>query len=114
MNDVVIAIQKLTEKFDRILYIDLDIHHGIIYFNAFCMKNIKLTFLGNGVQNAFELSKKVVTASFHKHIPGFYPGTGDITDIGCMKGKYHSINIPFLDGISHSNFLKVFLQVFPR
>lgn len=28
VNDVVIAIQKLTEKFNRVLYVDLDIHHG--------------------------------------------------------------------------------------
>ena len=27
-NDIVLSILKLLEKFDRVLYIDLDIHHG--------------------------------------------------------------------------------------
>ena len=27
-NDVVLSILKLLEKFHRVLYIDLDIHHG--------------------------------------------------------------------------------------
>lgn len=28
VNDIVIAIEKLKEVYQRILYIDLDIHHG--------------------------------------------------------------------------------------
>lgn len=33
VNDIVIAIEKLKETYQRILYIDLDIHHG--YFNYY-------------------------------------------------------------------------------
>ena len=28
VNDIVLAILKLREKYKRVLYIDLDIHHG--------------------------------------------------------------------------------------
>ena len=28
LNDIVISIIKLKKKYDRILYIDLDLHHG--------------------------------------------------------------------------------------
>lgn len=28
VNDVVIAIQQLSKTFKKVLYIDLDIHHG--------------------------------------------------------------------------------------
>ncbi len=28
VNDIVLGILKLREKFNKILYIDLDIHHG--------------------------------------------------------------------------------------
>jgi len=28
VNDIVLAIQELRKKFDRVLYIDLDVHHG--------------------------------------------------------------------------------------
>jgi histone deacetylase 8 len=96
VNDIVLAIHKLTEKFHKILYVDLDIHHG------------------DGVQNAFEYSNKILTLSFHKLMPGFYPGTGKLEDVGSSKGKYYSINVPFLEGISNTTYLKVFSDVFPR
>lgn len=32
VNDIVLAIQKLTSGFERILYVDLDIHHGSSFF----------------------------------------------------------------------------------
>ena len=28
VNDIVLAIHALRKKFERILYIDLDVHHG--------------------------------------------------------------------------------------
>lgn len=36
VNDIAIGIQKLREKFHRILYIDLDIHHGDEFKFLFC------------------------------------------------------------------------------
>ncbi|KAF5284584.1 hypothetical protein FQR65_LT02410 [Abscondita terminalis] len=95
INDVVIGIQLLTQCFPKILYIDLDIHHG------------------NGVQNAFELSKRVLTLSFHKYSPGFYPGTGGLNDIGCNQGKYFSLNVPLLEGCSGKSYLNFLMQYFP-
>ncbi|VEN41453.1 unnamed protein product [Callosobruchus maculatus] len=94
VNDVVLAIQILRKSFERILYVDLDIHHG------------------NGVQNAFEYSNKILTLSFHQKTAGFYPGTGGLEDIGCGEGKYYSVNVPFLEGIGHENYTKVFKEVF--
>ncbi|KAJ3658656.1 hypothetical protein Zmor_010382 [Zophobas morio] len=96
VNDIVLAIQKLTETFNKILYVDLDIHHG------------------DGVQNAFEFSKKILTLSFHKLMPGFFPGTGRLEDCGSCKGKYYSINVPVLEGVSDTTFLKFFITVLPR
>ena len=42
----------------RVLYIDIDIHHG------------------DGVQEAFYLTDRVMTVSFHKFGNFFFPGTG--------------------------------------
>lgn len=28
INDIVLGILKLREKFDRVLYVDIDLHHG--------------------------------------------------------------------------------------
>lgn len=49
---------------------------------------------GNGVQDAYNISKTVFTLSIHKHEPGFYPGTGDLDDIGSGTGKGYTCNLP--------------------
>ena len=59
VNDVVLAIFELLKKFDRILYLDMDIHHG------------------DGVESAFQFSSRVLTVSFHRHGDGFFPGKND-------------------------------------
>lgn len=90
INDVVIGIQKLTKHFDRVLYLDLDVHHG------------------DGVENAFSCSKRVLTVSFHLHEPGFFPGTGDVLETGFGPGKGYSINFPFRRYFSGEKYRKYF------
>ena len=62
-NDIVLAILKLLGHFKRVLYIDIDLHHG------------------DGVEAAFSFSNKVMTVSFHKHVPGFFPGLQEEHDV---------------------------------
>lgn len=73
INDIVLAILELLKYHPRlyrivvryhfnlssVLYIDIDIHHG------------------DGVEEAFYTTDRVMTASFHKY-GDFFPGTGDI------------------------------------
>ena len=76
INDIVLAILELlkfVERFDRkpnefrpffryhqrVLYIDIDIHHG------------------DGVEEAFYTTDRVMTVSFHK-FGEYFPGTGDL------------------------------------
>ena len=75
VNDVVLAILELLKfapsalpncrKFARVLYIDLDYHHG------------------DGVEEAFYTSSRVLTMSFHK-FGDVFPGTGNalVVDFG--------------------------------
>ena len=95
-NDIVIGIIKLHEKYPRILYIDLDLHHG------------------DGVQNAFYYTDKVLTVSFHKYSAGFYPGTGGVKEIGEGSGEFFSINIPLLDGMDDETMISVSNFVLPN
>ena len=47
--------------------------------------------------------RRVMTVSFHKHGDYFFPGTGDLPDIGERAGRYYSINVrpaPWLRTIS--------------
>ncbi|XP_063541419.1 histone deacetylase 8-like [Cydia strobilella] len=94
VNDIVLGIEYLREKFPKVLYIDLDVHHG------------------NGVQDAYNLSKSVFTLSIHKFEPGFYPGTGDIDDIGNLAGKGYACNMPLHALYSDDTLEYVFGKVF--
>lgn len=93
INDIVLCILRLRERFGRVLYVDLDLHHG------------------DGVEDAFCATGKVLTVSFHKHSPGFFPGSGDVTDVGVGKGKYYAVNIPLKDGIDDHTYMSVFTRV---
>ena len=71
MNDIVLAILKLLTQFQRVMYIDIDLHHGD------GMLSVLSIMLCNcvGVEKAFVGTNKVYTVSFHKHQRGFFPGT---------------------------------------
>lgn len=93
VNDIVLGILKLQEKFQRVLYVDLDLHHG------------------DGVQDAFCATSKVMTISFHKFSPGFFPGTGKHEEIGIGRGKGYSLNVPLKDGIQDHEYTAVFMRI---
>nr|QVX32610.1 HDAC8 [Platynereis dumerilii] len=93
INDIVVAILILRQKFDKVLYVDLDLHHG------------------DGVEDAFCATSKVMTVSFHKHAPGFFPGTGSSDDCGMGKGQYYTVNVPLQDGMNDENFVSLVKRV---
>ncbi|KAJ1033194.1 hypothetical protein NDA13_001192 [Ustilago tritici] len=92
VNDIVLAILELLRVHLRVLYIDIDIHHG------------------DGVEEAFYTTDRVMTTSFHK-FGDFFPGTGDVRDIGMKKGKNYCVNVPLRDGIGDLEFGNIFRSV---
>lgn len=96
INDIVLGILELLKYNARVLYIDIDIHHG------------------DGVEEAFFNTNRVMTVSFHKYSRGerdgddfFFPGTGDICDIGPRGGHEatgYAVNVPLSDGLSDKQF----------
>lgn len=88
VNDIVIGILELLSRgFERVIYIDFDLHHG------------------DGVEAAFAHTSKVLTISFHKHEMGFFPGTGSLKETGWgNRGKGYAVNVPLRDGITDGNF----------
>jgi len=90
VNDIVLAIQQLRQVYDRVLYIDLDVHHG------------------DGVENAFNFSPKVFTFSIHKQESGYFPGTGTIEDVGHGKGRFYTLNFPLKDGVTDETYVYIF------
>ena len=64
VNDIVLCILELLKNYPRVLYLDIDVHHG------------------DGVEEAFYESNRVMTVSFHQHEEYFFPETGSIENIG--------------------------------
>lgn len=92
LNDIVLGIIELLRYHPRVLYIDIDVHHG------------------DGVEEAFYTTDRVMTCSFHKY-GEFFPGTGELRDIGVGKGKYYAVNVPLRDGIDDATYKSVFEPV---
>ncbi|KAM7346561.1 histone deacetylase 8-like [Cochliomyia hominivorax] len=93
INDIVLGILVLTKKFRRILYIDLDNHHG------------------DGVEQAFSSSKRVFCLSFHQLECGYYPGTGRAEEKGGEKALGYTANFPYKAGITGEKYIKYFKRI---
>ncbi|KAG7006909.1 maintenance of telomere capping protein 1 [Physcia stellaris] len=92
VNDIVLGILELLRYKQRVLYIDIDVHHG------------------DGVEEAFYTTDRVMTVSFHKY-GEYFPGTGELRDIGVGQGKYYSVNFPLRDGIDDVSYKAIFEPV---
>jgi len=92
INDIVLAILELLKFHQRVLYIDIDVHHG------------------DGVEEAFYTSNRVMTLSFHKY-GDFFPGTGDVKDVGHGDGRNYALNFPLNEGIDDESYESIFKPI---
>ncbi|OIT04852.1 PREDICTED: histone deacetylase 6-like [Nicotiana attenuata] len=95
VNDIVLGILELLKVHRCVLYVDIDVHHG------------------DGVEDAFYTTDRVMTVSFHK-FGDFFPGTGHIKDIGGGAGKYYALNAPLNDGIDDESFRHLFRPIIQK
>ncbi|KAJ0985777.1 hypothetical protein J5N97_004133 [Dioscorea zingiberensis] len=95
VNDIVLGILELLKFHQRVLYVDIDIHHG------------------DGVEEAFYTTDRVMTVSFHK-FGDFFPGSGHIKDTGHGQGKYYALNVPLNDGIDDDSFRGLFRPIIQK
>lgn len=96
VNDPVLAILHLVDRGRRVLYLDVDAHHG------------------DGVQWAFYHDPRVITVSFHQDGRTLFPGTGSTAETGAGEGTGYSVNIPLLPGTDDESFWHGFSRVMPR
>lgn len=92
INDIVLGIIELLRFKSRVLYIDIDVHHG------------------DGVEEAFYTTDRVMTCSFHKY-GEYFPGTGELRDTGVGQGKNYAVNFPLRDGIDDESYKSIFEPV---
>ncbi|XP_022957985.1 histone deacetylase 9 isoform X2 [Cucurbita moschata] len=69
---------------------------------------------GDGVEEAFYFTDRVMTVSFHKFGDLFFPGTGDVKEIGEREGKFYAINVPLKDGIDDGSFTRLFRTIISK
>ena len=93
LNDAAVAINWLVARGRRVLYLDIDAHHG------------------DGVQEAFYDTDQVLTISLHESGIYFYPGTGFEDEIGEGRGKGYSVNVPLLAHTDDAIYMKAFDEV---
>ncbi|KAL1739360.1 histone deacetylase complex, catalytic component RPD3, partial [Schizophyllum fasciatum] len=89
INDIVLGIIELLRTYPRVLYVDIDCHHG------------------DGVEEAFYTTDRVMTCSFHKY-GEYFPGTGTQQDVGVGRGRGYAVNVPFKDGLTDESLASVF------
>jgi acetoin utilization protein AcuC len=96
VNDPVLAICHFVDQGRRVMYVDIDAHHG------------------DGVQWAFYQDPRVLTVSFHQDGSTLFPGTGSVTEMGKGDGLGYSVNVPLHPGTDDEVFLEGFHAVVPR
>jgi acetoin utilization protein AcuC len=94
-NDAAVAIRWLAKQGARVLYVDVDAHHG------------------DGVQAAFYNSDQVMTISLHETGQYLFPGTGFVNEIGEGAGRGYSANVPLLPYTDDAAYLAAFDAVVP-
>jgi len=95
INDAVIAAKKWVDKKKRVLYVDVDAHHG------------------DQVQEAFYTSSRVMTLSFHESGKTLFPfHTGFENEIGKGRGKGYTVNVPLPEGTGDEEFTWAFQRIF--
>jgi len=95
INDAVVGISKLLKQGKRVVYIDIDVHHG------------------DGVQKAFYQTDQVLSISFHESGYTLFPGTGFESEIGEGAGEGYSVNVPFPAFTGDETYLWAFEEVVP-
>ena len=75
-NDPALAIMRARADGLRVLYLDLDTHHG------------------DGVEAAFYGDPGVLTISFHESGRYLFPGTGFVDDLGEGAAAGSAVNVP--------------------
>jgi acetoin utilization protein AcuC len=95
-NDCAVAISWLLDHgFDRIAYVDVDVHHG------------------DGVQAAFRDDPRVLAISVHQHPMTLWPGTGWPGDVGTGDAQGTTVNLPVPPGTRDGAWLRAFRAVVP-
>jgi acetoin utilization protein AcuC len=97
-NDPAISVACLKKRYGlaRILYLDVDAHHG------------------DGVMYGFYTDPALLDIDFHETGHHLFPGTGFVEETGEGNGKGLKINIPLPPFTNDDTYLALFREIVPR
>ncbi len=93
INDDAIACTILAKAGKRVLYLDVDVHHG------------------DGVAQAFYDRSDVMTISLHENPRTLFPGTGFEDEIGQGEGRGYCVNLPLPVGTYDGAYMHAFNSI---
>ncbi len=95
-NDAALAIARLLDLgAERVVYIDVDVHHG------------------DGVQTVFWNDPRVLTISLHESPRFLFPGTGFPDEIGGPDAEGRAVNVALPPGVADAGWLRAFDAIVP-
>jgi acetoin utilization protein AcuC len=95
-NDLAVAISWLLDNgYERIAYVDTDVHHG------------------DGVQAAFYDDPRVLTISLHQNPLTLFPGTGFADETGGPNAPGSAVNVPLPPNTGDRAWLRAFHAIVP-
>lgn len=95
-NDAGVGIQWLLDNgAERVVYIDIDVHHG------------------DGVERMFWNDPRVLTISVHESGRVLFPGTGFPRDIGGPDAEGSAVNVELQPGTGDAGWLRAVHAVIP-
>jgi acetoin utilization protein AcuC len=94
-NDPALAIALARRAGLRVLYVDLDVHHG------------------DGVQALFDEDPGVMTISLHESGRSLFPGTGFLDEVGEGPAAGSVINVPLEPGTGEGPWLDAVRSIVP-
>ncbi|MDQ3554540.1 MAG: acetoin utilization protein AcuC, partial [Chloroflexota bacterium] len=94
-NDVALAVARARDAGHRVLYVDLDVHHG------------------DGVQALFWDDPQVLTVSIHETGQALFPGTGFESETGGRSAPGSAVNVPLEPFSGDASWLPAFEMVVP-
>jgi len=80
-----------TYSVEKVLIVDWDLHHG------------------NATQNSFYEDPTVLYFSTHQF--PYYPGSGNLTEVGSGAGKGFTVNVPLRSGHGDLEYYQIFEQI---
>jgi acetoin utilization protein AcuC len=96
-NDAALAVARLLELgAERVVYVDVDVHHG------------------DGVQAAFWDDPRVLTISLHEHPRTLFPQTGWPEETGGPDAEGGAVNVALPAGTGDEGWLRAFHAVVPE